>query len=67
MRRLLVSIDEMARDARTLAGEEPRAWADAFRRLLAAYGWRIERGGPVYFHGRHTILDNWLIVPVVQS
>lgn len=67
MRRSDVSFDEMARDARTLSGEEPRAWASTFTRMLAAYGWRVQRAGRVKFNGRHTILEDWQIVRAEAS
>jgi hypothetical protein len=63
--RLNPSIDEMARDARALAGTEPRAWARKFRQLLACYGWRVEKEGRVYFvpvRGKiETVLEDWQI------
>lgn len=56
-----VSIDEMARDARTLAGEDPRASASLFTRMLRAYGWRVAQRGRVMFVGRNTVLEDWQI------
>ena len=72
-RRLNPSIDEMARDARVLAGTQPKAWAAKFRALLACYGWRVEREGRVYFVDRplpkwgslarhvDVVLEDWII------
>jgi hypothetical protein len=74
--RLNPSIDEMARDARTLVGIAPgssptladsRAWAAKFRSMLACYGWRVERQGPVYFVGKHVVLEDWEIVRSAPS
>ncbi len=56
-----ISIDEMARDARTLAG--PRGdWGAKFRQLLACYGWRVEREGGVIHTSKGPILCDWEIV-----
>jgi hypothetical protein len=62
VKRLEPSIDEMARDARALVGEDPRAWAAKFTELLGCYGWRVVSMGPVYFHPRAVVLEDWDIV-----
>ncbi len=62
MRIAKVSIDEMARDARAIAGENPVTWAFMFGKFLRCYGYRVERTGRVYFVGRHVVLEDWEIV-----
>lgn len=57
-----VSFDEMARDARTIVGGAGQDWATMFCKLLACYGWRVEREGGVIHKSREVILCDWEIV-----
>lgn len=61
MTRLNPSIDEMANDARRL-GDDRAEWRSLFRRMLAAYGYRVVReGGAILDRGR-VALQGWEIV-----
>ncbi len=57
VQRLNPSIDDMANDARRLAGDR---WENLFRRMLHAYGWQVKQaGGAILTRDTARLSDGW--------